>query len=283
MSFYDRMMKIDRRWLFLLVLLAVIIPLLKPMNMPIMITPPAQKIFDKIDAIPEGGNILIGMDFDPASKPELYPMTLALLRHCFYKKIKITLLTLWPSGVGLAEEATSSVAKEFGAVSGEDYVFLGYKAGFAFVILAMGESIKNAFPKDANDNPTGEMPIFENVDKLNDYDFMMDLAAGASVEVWIAYGKERYKFPMGAGCTAVSATQYYPYLNTGQLDGLLGGLKGAAEYEKMIKDAGYTKEPGAATMGMDAQSIVHLMTVIIVVITNILFFMQRRIKREEEV
>jgi hypothetical protein len=81
---------------------------------------------------------------------------------------------------------------------------------------------------------------------------------------------------MGAGVTAVSATQYYPYLDTGQLKGLLGGLKGAAEYEKMVE------EPGLATMGMDAQSIVHLMTVIIVVVTNILYIISRSQIRKKE-
>ena len=39
-----------------------------------------------------------------------------------------------------------------------------------------------------------------------------------------------------AGCTAVSAPEYYPYVQSGQLSGLLGGLAGAAAYPFSIGD-----------------------------------------------
>lgn len=282
MTFYDRILKLDRRWIYLAVLIAVIWPLLKPIGLPIAISPPSQAIFDRIDSLEPGNTVLIAMDFDPSSKPELYPMTLALMRHCFAKDLKIIANTMWVTGAALGEEAMSTVAKEFDKENGVDYCYLGYKAGNAIVIVSMGESIKNTYPTDYYGKATNTLPIFDKVDKLHELDFMVDLAAGATVETWIAYGKERYIFEMGAGCTAVSATQYYPFLDTGQIIGLLGGLKGAAEYEKMIVDAGYVEVPGKATAGMDAQSIVHLMTVIIVILANILYLLQRSVKVKEE-
>jgi hypothetical protein len=275
MSIYDRMLKMDRRYIYFLVALAVIIPLLKPMGLPISVSPPVQSIYDKIDKIPPGGHVVISLDYDPSSKPELYPMTIALFKHCFKKNIKVLALTLWPTGASLGETAIQEAAKPFNKVSGDDYVYFGYKAGFTVVIVSMGESIKNTFPVDFNQKNTSTMKALQGIDKLHDCDFVIDLAAGASVETWIAYGEERYKFPMGAGCTAVSATQYYPYINTGQLVGLIGGLKGAAEYEKLVN------EKGLAISGMDAQSIVHLMTVIIVIFTNILFFISRKSAKKE--
>ena len=114
------------------------------------------------------------------------------------------------------------------------------------------------------------MPVLEGVEGLGDLDYMIDLAAGATIELWIAYGSQRYYFDMGAGCTAVSATQYYPYLNTGQINGLLGGLKGAAEYEFL---AGH---PARALAGMTAQSSVHALIVFLVVIANIFYFLTRK-------
>ena len=282
MTFYDRILKLDRRWIYLAVAIAVIWPLLKPMNLPITISPTSKSIFDKIDSLPEGSTVLIALDYDPSSKPELYPMTLALLRHCFARNIRVVSNTLWVTGAALGEEAFSTVAKEFKKVDGTDYCYLGYKAGNYIVIVSMGESITNTFPQDYGQKATNSLPIFKDVNKLHDMDFVIDLAAGATVETWIAYGKERYIFEMGAGCTAVSATQYYPFIDTGQIIGLLGGLKGAAEYEQMILKAGYVELAGAATKGMDAQSIVHLMTVIIVILANVLFLLQRSVKAKEE-
>ena len=38
--------------------------------------------------------------------------------------------------------------------------------------------------------------------------------------------RTRYNVPIVSGCTAVSAPEYYPYVQSGQLLGLLGGLAG---------------------------------------------------------
>jgi hypothetical protein len=65
----------------------------------------------------------------------------------------------------------------------------------------------------------------------------------------------------------------YPYLNTGQLVGLIGGLKGAAEYEKLI-----AKE-GKATLGMKVQSIVHLMIILMVIFGNVVYLLSMRQKK----
>ncbi|MBU1022783.1 hypothetical protein KKB99_00760 [bacterium] len=313
MTFFDKMLKIDRRWIYLLVALAVIIPLLNPIGLPITITEPAQDIFDYMDKLPEGANVLIAIDFDPSSKPELDPMLRALFRHCFSKRLHMVVVTLWPAGAALGEDAVATVVGEFNSfykeeladpdkgsafvqekygvvkegdedylVSGVDYSYLGFKPGSALVVLGLGDSFTKTYPTDYSGNQTTNQEIFKNLKSLSDLDFMMDIAAGATVEMWITYGKERFKFDMGAGCTAVSATQYYPFLNSGQILGLLGGLKGAAEYEKMVLTAGYWHKPGPATQGMDAQSIVHTMTAIIVIFTNIFFLMQRTRRKEEE-
>ena len=72
------------------------------------------------------------------------------------------------------------------------------------------------------------------------------------------------------GCTAVSAVGYYPFLNSKQIIGLIGGMKGAAEYEKMIEYI------GRATAGMDSQSISHVFIIILIVVANISYFATRK-------
>ena len=55
---------------------------------------------------------------------------------------------------------------------------------------------------------------------------------------WVQQVQARFHLPMVSGCTAVSAPEYYPYLQSGQLQGLLGGMAGAAEYEKLRGEKG---------------------------------------------
>jgi hypothetical protein len=73
----------------------------------------------------------------------------------------------------------------------------------------------------------------------------------------------RFHIDMVAGVTAVSAPEYYPYLQSKQLLGLLGGMAGAAEYEKA------RGEKGSATRGMDAQSVAHYFVALCILLGNV--------------
>lgn len=260
------MLDIDRRIIFASVAAAVIISLLLSFHLPVPATPPVKSIYDKIDTMPSGSHVLIAFDYDPAAKEELQPMAMALLHHCYRKKHKVIGLTLWPGGTGLAEQAMVSLAPDYGRKPGEDYVFLGYKPGVASLIINMGENLYTAFPKDFYGNDTRTLPALQGVESLNDIDYVIDLAAGATVEIWIAFGKEKYKFDMGTGCTAVIGPDLYPFLDSRQINGLMAGLKGAAEYETLVK------QQAQAVEGMRPQSVTHALIVVFVIFSNAVFF-----------
>jgi len=261
---------LERRWIFLLVAVSVIVPIIVGTVLPVNISPPVKSVFEYVDGLPEGDTVMIVCDYDPASEAELYPMTLALYRHCFDKKLKVVSFTMWPNGAALIERAFDEMKLEYEIESGRDYINYGYQVGGHYNIIQAGIDLRNAFPTDYNGNSTTHMEAIAGIENLNDLGFVIDLAAGSTIDWWVAYGVQRYHFDMGAGCTAVSATQYYPYLNTGQLVGLMGGLKGGAEYEQLAE------HPGNAMAGMTAQSSVHALIIVLVVIANIFYFLTRK-------
>ena len=67
------------------------------------------------------------------------------------------------------------------------------------------------------------------------------------------------------------APDLFPFIQSGQMVGVLGGLSGAAEYESILK------RPGKATAGMSAQSMAHLIIVVFIIFGNIVYFFSRRI------
>ena len=270
---FEKLMNVDRRIIFILVAVVVIAPILLPLNMPLNISEPTQKLYDYIDALPTGATIMISFDYGPSSFAEPEPMAEAVMKHCFDTGIKIIGMTLDLQAVPLADKVMRKVAEEKGAVYGEDYVLLGYRPGGSFVILGMGAEIASVFDSDYSGNPISEIPIMQNITNYDQISLLLDLAAGASVEVWITYANTKYDLKIAAGVTGVIVSQMYPYLQTGQLIGLMSGFRGAGEYEKLIKVA------GDGTKGINTASFVHLLIVGLVVIGNIAFFVQRR--REE--
>jgi hypothetical protein len=268
----EKFLNIDRRIIFLLIVLAVLIPLLKPLNLPGITTSAAVRgVYQKIESLSSDDVLLVSMDFDPASKPELYPMGVAILRHAFQRGVKVIGMTLWLTGVGMVEEIMSKTAREYNKKYGEDYVFLGWAPGRVNVIIGLGQDFKRTFPKDFYGQKTTELPLLKNINSLRQIDYMVDLAAGdPGIETWYLYGREKYKFELGGGCTAVIAPGLYPFFQTGQINGLIGGMKGAAEYESLIN------KKDKATAGMDAMSTTHFLIIGLVVLSNIFYFIRRK-------
>ena len=83
---------------------------------------------------------------------------------------------------------------------------------------------------------------------------------------------------VGAGLTAVMAPKYYPFLQTGQVSGMMSGMKGAAEYEKLVLEHGYATELGTAETGMNSQSMIHILIIVFILLGNIGYFFSRRKK-----
>lgn len=266
----ERFLRIDRRIIFAIITAAVIVSLILRFELPIPASEPVEGVYKKVESLPKGAHVMISFDYDPSSKEELQPMAIAFLHHCFIRDLKVIGMTHYPGAPGLAEQAMNTVAGQYNKKYGEDYVFLGYKPGSASLIINMGENLYSAFPKDFYGRETAALPVLRGVDSLRNIDFLFDLAAGTTIEMWIVYGKEKYKFALGAGCTAVMGPDMYPFLQSKQLNGLLGGLKGAAEYEALVK------KKASAVSGMRPQSVVHVIIILFVIFGNVVYFTSKK-------
>ncbi|MBI4726126.1 hypothetical protein HY768_02690 [candidate division TA06 bacterium] len=276
MKFLEKLTKINRRVIFLLVALAVIIPLVVPLGLPVKPGKYSKKLYDVVDNIPPNNQpVLISADYSPSMMPELHPMFKAMVRHCFAKKIRVLVMTLDPTGAALAEDALNEISKEYPVEYGKDYVFLGFKSGYSAVMMAIGQNIRQAFPADAYGKPLDDFPMMAGVRNYADIPLVVSIAGSAIINSWVNYAGTRYHAKVGAGCTAVSTADYYPFLQAGQLVGLLNGMKGASEYEYLNQKNGYSTAPRVAGKGMDAVSIVHLLLMAFIILGNIGYLVTR--------
>ncbi|HTM00312.1 MAG TPA: hypothetical protein VL503_04195, partial [Candidatus Omnitrophota bacterium] len=101
MSLWTRLLRLDRRIIFVLIALATAIPLLRPVNLPIAVSPRVRAAYDTVDKLPRGSYVLMSLDYEPDIMAELQPMAKAVLRHCFRKGLKPVVLTLYPAAPGL--------------------------------------------------------------------------------------------------------------------------------------------------------------------------------------
>jgi hypothetical protein len=266
----ERLLNLDRRIVYLVLFVGITLALLIDFKLPVKATPNVRSVYEGVESLPSGSTILISFDFGPSTVTELGPMAEAILHHCFGRKLKVIAVTLVPEGQGTTGTILDKVAAEYDAVYGKDYAYLGYKAGNEVVILNMGQDLRRAFERDVKGNALAEMEVTRSISSLSDLPYVIDLASGyPGVEEWIQYGEERYGFTLAAGVTAVMAPDFFPFLQSGQLAGLLGGLAGAAEYEHLIG------RPGQAISGMRPQSVGHLIIIVFILFGNLAYFTQR--------
>lgn len=272
--------EVSRRIVFLFILVSVSAPLLFSVSFEMKITPIVQSVFESVDSLPAGSTVLISFDYDPAVEPEVGPMASAFLRHCLFKGHKVICMSLWATGQSLLTSTVNRiVSEEFpDKKNGVDWVNLGYKAGNEGVLNVIVTDLKKMFPTDVNSVAYDSIPIFDNIRSCADLDLILAVGSGKpGVKEWVLFVGDPAKVPLGAGVSAVSAPQLYPYY-PGQLLGLLGGIKGAAEYESELKKR-YTRFADTETpaiMMMGPQTVAHIVIIFFIIVGNVLYFRGRR-------
>ena len=283
---FEKLLNIDRRIIYLLVAIGALVPIIKPIGLPTVTTEPVEKLFNHIESLGPDDAVIISFDYGPSSEPELNPMAEAILRHCFIKRVKVIVMALFPlGGVSMAINEVEKISKEFSDLEyGVDFVNLGYKDGAQAAMKKMAVSIKDLFPYDVDGRGTDELPIVNQVRNYDDVSAVISLATGIIGEYWVNLVNAQFGVPVAVGCTAVSAPKYYAFLRSGQMMSLLGGLKGASEYEKLLKDKYeiarkiYSRPEElkrSASTGMDVQSIVHVIIIGFIIFGNSMYFLSR--------
>ena len=238
---------------------ALLLPALRPARLPgLLPSEETTKAHRTLEGIPCPGRLLVSLDFDPSSRAELEPQARAVLRHAFRRRLKVVALTLNAEGRDLAAGIVRDCAMETHAKEGEDWAFLGWRPGGPAVILEMQRDIPRAFPQSKS------LPILPEGLCLADFRCLAAFAQRDSdLESWLVYAQGQARFPVVAGTSAVNAAAMRPFQQSGQIAGLLSGLRGAAEYERL------EGRDGQGVAGMDGLALGSLVILAAVILANL--------------
>ncbi len=262
-TFWEKLIRIDRRIIYLIIGLTIILPFFFRMGLPIPVTKEVKDIYDYIETLKPNDVVILSADYTPSVSPELNPMFDAILRHCFKNDVKVIAMSLQIQGPGLISPIIQEAANDYNKTNGVDYVFMPWIYGWTLVIMQMMENYQSTFPTDYYGTRTEDLPMLKNIHNFEDYDLAITFTGSSSYFWWLTYAHEPYGVPTAVGVTAVSAADLYPFIQSGQFIGILGGLKGAAEYETLIS------ETRMATIGMEAQNWAHIVIILFIIIGNI--------------
>lgn len=297
----EKLATLDRRWLFLVMAIAIIVPLLLPVSLPFEASRPVRATYEAVEALQPGQTVLLSIDYDPAARPEVEPWARAVIRHLLRRRVKIVMMTLWDKAPPIVRQLINEIiVAEYNARAGyfapdqpggrlaqnyapyrygEDFVFLGYKDGKEIVIAGMGQNLRQMFPVADPEREGGEkipisrLPILSGISSLRDFPLILEASAGfPGAKEYVQQVVTRYRLRFAAATTAVSVTDLTPYYPE-QMLGLIGGMRGSAEYEQLIQ------APGLGTSGLNVLTFGQVFVILAIVLGNVIFFLQRRLRR----
>jgi hypothetical protein len=215
MNIFERIQKLDRRWIYIVVALAIVIPLAIPFNSDNVTSPSTENLYQFIDSYAgrQDRAILLSFYHDASTMPELFPMEVAILRHCFERNVKVFMLTWFPQGAPIIDYAINTVKEEYPNIkSGVDYCNFGYiPAALAMpTILGMGDNIAAAVKTDAEGRKLENLEIIKGVNNYSEMNLVVEFSGSSAGVTWLYYARPKFGLNIGVGVTAVMAADEYP-------------------------------------------------------------------------
>ena len=271
--------EVDRRFLYALLILAVTIPFFLPMHLPNAPASPTIALFDEIENLPTNAFVLIGVDWSAGTRGENLPQTEMLIRHLMKRKLRFAMIDFAdPQGKTLGEEIAQRLQGGYGVKEGVNWVNMGYRTGdMVNVLLAFEQNITSAVPTDVNNRPLASLPVMLGIRSAHDISMVIDVTPSTTYQAFIQFLGGPYHIPMAAAMTAVMVPEAYNYFDSRQLVGMIPGLQGAAEYQKLFEDK-YGKIPGttATQKFSNSLSFAHLLMIALIIMGNMAMILERR-------
>jgi hypothetical protein len=261
---------LTRRIIFALLALAVILVLALRLRVPIGVSDSTRQVFSAIESLDSGAVVMISFDHEAASLPEVRPLGAALVDHCLRRGVAVVGLALFSEGTAVGYELLAQRTSVAGAREGTDWLYLGFRPQYTAAILGMGESIGDVFNRDYAGRALAETPLGRRLHNYRDVALVISIADGSMPTYWVEFAGNRYGTRIVAALSAVMVTSYLPYLESGQLAGIVAGFRGAAEYEELLGS------PGAGVRGMAAQTAAHAILIVLVVAGNVRAWRRRQ-------
>lgn len=216
----------------LLILLVTLSLLAGLQGVPLPVTLPLgenNRVLGVLDSLPEGAPVLMVFDYEPALAGEMEAVAAPFVdRVLGLRHPRLTILSTSPTGAALAERFLGTTQVRHNYQLGLNYINLGYLPGGMTGVLSFAANPRIAIPSES-----WNLPPAQAVNRFADYAVVILITdQSETARVWV---EQTYAYRNGRPMLVVSSAQVVPmiqpYLLSGQVNGLVGGLRGSTAFE----------------------------------------------------
>jgi hypothetical protein len=275
-------MKLDRRLIYILVALALALPLLQGFTVPPARMVSAEKVFQAVEETQVGENevAFVALDFGPGTAAESLPQAEVVVEHLMRRRIPIVFFSMYVLAEPFLESVPQRVAerlmKELPSERweyGKDWVNIGFRSGGYLILQSIpkSENLVELFKKDARGNSLADYPISKNFKKLEQVKLLAEFTGlVGALDTYIQFfQKKEYKPVFVHGCTSIVIPEAFVYLDSGQIKGLLEGIAGAAWYSKLLQNKFSDRVPDRSQVINTGLGVAHLVIIALIAFGNL--------------
>ncbi len=268
MDWLKRIGTIDRRVIYVVIALSVILPKFMPLGLPISISPMTRQAYDTVEKLNPGDLMIQVIDFSVGYRADLWAATNVIIEHAASRKAAVALVAMQRDGPVMCDELVQLWTAK-GLKYGETIVNLGYLPGLETGVAALARDFQKTLTKDSYGKAITEISMLAGVTDAKAFKLISVSVSNSGLE-WVKQVQGPFGTPVIFLAGTMLVPQYTAYLQSGQLKGMLKGVSGAAEYETL------TKKPAEATAAMEVQSLAHLVMIAFIVMGNLAYVAGRK-------
>jgi hypothetical protein len=239
----ETLQSLPRQALYLILFIVASVPLFFPIPLPNNPDQASIDYYAHLMELPAGSKVLICSDWTNGTRGESMGEMDATLRILMRKKVKFAVSSIGDGQAPkVARDDIARISVEEGGGTPlykpwQDYVIIGYFPNGEGETTAINTSVLKAFAGKTDTSPNGQQPVvqspvFEGIKSLSDFKYLIQITPSSTYTVVIERIK---KAPLMFAVTGVMVPENQVYYASGQLKGLLGGIKGVYDMETLME------------------------------------------------
>lgn len=276
-------MTVPRRLIYLLMILAVGTPVFLGFSRAPSRMVSAERMYDVIEKVSfaPGEVAMVWLDFGPNTIAENEPQAVVIIEHLFRRRVPVILLSQYQQSERFLRRVPQEVAERLQKENpgetwryGEDWINAGYKPGAAIFIQALvgAPDVAKFLGRDVTGMPITQFKRFAEIGGVERVKLVAEITGlvGVFDTVVQFFQKKGYRPTLVHGCTSITIPEAYIFLDSGQLNGLLEGIAGAAWYSEVLRKHFPASDNRDLLVTNTALSAAHIMIILLIVIGNLI-------------
>jgi len=208
---------------------------------PTLVPPEAVAFYETVQTLTAAATpprILVGLDYEPALSGELSTIANTVIQDWMTGNSGLAFVSLNLSGPALSQELVNMAGASVPTyLTAERVINLGYLPGGATALAALAADPFQAAPATVDGIPAWNSLLLQGMVSLSDFDAIVLLTDNTeNTRAWIEQVKPAVAdTPLLVVSSAQAAPALMPYVQSGQITGMISGFTGGAAYEQLTQ------------------------------------------------